>query len=413
MSSDLQLLEMGIVDQLGSSLISMFLESSLRLAHVINADFFILVQSPTGARKVAGSDNLCREFASGSLAGDADDVRTLLRDLEVPILEERLMTINDNDDDNMRMRYEPNSVYESSTPKSNHHQPRLRNADHLPPMSDQINPFSSSGCSPVASSTINATSHFNDLRTRGPKICESNGRMDIVVGKKRHFDASTDGVTSKKSRPNVLFADDAKTPRRNEFGTTKIECFDDEDVELIPLEVPEYEDSDGCPVGGRQSNQFKNQNDDYVTFNGDQSSCIAELGFDTESGFDLQPVQEYMSGNPKVACILERLATGTLDLTRQSSDIRLFGSIMYDLGKMLSKLVTILDKSHPETKKHFSQAFHIICTGLPGLEAVSQEATAFKDTFRGLTLKAHLRCQLYSAFKNSLARLIKNHRETF
>jgi len=416
---------MGIVDQLAtleSSLISMFLESSLRLAHVINADFFILVQSPSGVRKIAGSDNLCREFAAGSLSGRGTDVRALLRDLDVPIHEERLLTaegrsssvtrgISPHDDNDVgRMRFDSNSLYDTSTPKSNHQPHRVRVPDNLPQLRDQINPFSSPEIPPVAASSAYSASHSNGLRNCGSEIHESNDRGDLGAGNKRQFETSSNVVAAKKSRPNeTVSADDVVAPQRNNATTAKIECFDDDDVEVIPFEVQEYPDSDACLVEHHKVVQFQDPaNEDFATFNGDQSSYIPEMGFDAESEFDLKPVQDYMNENPKVACILERLATGKLDLTRQSNDIRLFGSIMYDLGKMLSRLVRILDKTHPHTKKHFAQAFDIVCAGLPGLEAVSQEATSFKDTFRGLTLKAHLRCQLYSAFKNSLQRVIKN-----
>ena len=97
MASHLQLLGMGIVDQLANlegSLISMFLESSLRLAHVINADFFILVETPSGGRRIAGSDKLCREFADGHLIGNAADVRAQLKDTDVPIFEESLTSVS-------------------------------------------------------------------------------------------------------------------------------------------------------------------------------------------------------------------------------------------------------------------------------------------------------------------------------
>ena len=232
-----------------------------------------------------------------------------------------------------------------------------------------------------------------------------------AAGSKRSFEPSANGALAKKSRPNDLTAEDMTTVAvKDAAAAAKIECFDDEDVEIIPFEMPEYEDSDSCPADQRQANQPSHMiNEEFVSFNFDQSSYSADPGLlDEESGFNLKPVRDYMNDNPKVACVVEKLASGKLDLTRQSSDIRLFGSIMYDLGKMLSRLVRIPDKSHPETKSHFTQAFHIVCLGLPGLDAISQEATSFKETFRGLTLKAHLRCQLYSAFKNALGRLIKS-----
>merc|ERR1711962_821889 len=94
MASQWQLLGMGIVDQMANlegSLISMFLESSLRLANVINAEFFILVETPAGGRKVGGSEKLCRDFTRGDLVGNpAADFCVRLADEAVSIKEEPL-----------------------------------------------------------------------------------------------------------------------------------------------------------------------------------------------------------------------------------------------------------------------------------------------------------------------------------
>ena len=378
MASHLQLLGMGIVDQLANlegSLISMFLESSLRLAHVINADFFVLVETPSGGRRVAGSDRLCREFADGALIGNSADVRARLKENSVPITNEPLAA-----DGHGALGPDASTVIPVTSAYAHGSIPRSE--ESYLNVANQINPF-------------NSPSNHVDIFSRNSSALRTSSSPNGP--------ASPGAIGSKRSHPTPTTNGNGSLPKQSRLDTSavqavnddsfKFECFDDGDVEVIPQDV------------SRSNDPFE------VTLFSHAETPVEfhVVGEDGDEEYDFTEIKTYLRESGKVACIASQLAVGDIDWSRQSKETRILGSIMYDLGKIMSRLVKIPVKTHPETKKHFSRAYDFIWAGIPGIEEYTRgrPPSSYGDHFRGLSLKAYLRCQMYSSFKNSLDRLLK------